>query len=101
MCSSERRANADRTKMAVKTLRQLHDQWAAAVLPQDASRVQRQECERAFYSGAFACFTNQIAEVAALPDDEAEKAMQALHTEMEDYFRLLRTIPGAHGTQRQ
>lgn len=87
--------------MAVKTIRQLHDKWAAAVLPKDASPVQRQECERAFYSGAFASFTNQIAEVAALSDDDAEKAMQAMEDEMKDYFRTLATIPGPGGTQRQ
>lgn len=87
--------------MSVKTIRQLHDKWAASVLPKDASRVQRQECERAFYSGAFACFTNQIAEIAALSDADAEKAMQAMEDEMKDYFRLMGTIPGPHGTQRQ
>lgn len=87
--------------MAVQTIRELHAKWATATMPKDAPPVQRQECERAFFSGAFACFTNQIAEVAALPDDKAEAAMQALHTEMEDYFRLMRTIPGTRGTQRQ
>jgi len=87
--------------MTVKSVQQLHREWADKCLPRDASQVQRQEMERAFYSGALACFTLQIADIAALSDDAAEQAMQRLQTELEDYFRLLRTIPGAHGTQRQ
>ncbi len=57
--------------------------------------------ERAFYSGALSCFTLQIAEIAALSDADAEEAMQALRNELEDYFRLMRAIPGTHGTERQ
>lgn len=86
--------------MAVKTIRELHDQWAYLTIPKNASAVQRQECERAFFSGAFACLANQIVEVAALPDEEAEKAMQSLDNEMQDYFKLLRTIPSS-GIERQ
>lgn len=85
----------------MSTIRQLHAKWAAAVCPKDAPPVQRQEMERAFFSGAFALFTLTIFEVAALSDDEAEKQMQAIEDEMEDYFRLMGTIPGPHGTQNQ
>lgn len=84
-----------------KTIRQLHAHWAISCVPKDAPPVQRQEMERAFYSGAFACFTLQMADIAALSDAEAEKAMQALQDELETYFKLLRTIPGPHGAQRQ
>lgn len=70
-------------------------------MPAGASPIQRQEMERAFYSGAFACFMLQIADIATLEDAEAERAMDSLHKELEDYFRLMRAIPGPHGTQRQ
>ncbi len=87
--------------MAVKTIREMHQHWARLTMPKWASPVQRQETERAFYSGAFAFFTLQIADIAALPDDEAEKALQSARQELEDYFNLLRTIPGPEGAARQ
>lgn len=83
------------------TIKKLHAEWAAIVLPKDASKVQRQECERAFYSGAYALFKLTIAEIAAKSDDEAEKQMEAVQHELEDYFTLMATIPGTGGTERQ
>ncbi len=83
------------------TLKKLHADWAAKVLPKDAGPIQRQECERSFYSGAFALFTLTIAEIAAKPDDKAEEQMSAIESELKDYFRLLRNMPGPEGTQRQ
>ena len=85
----------------MKTIQELHRDWASKCLPKDAPQVQRQETECAFYAGAFSCFTLQMVEVALLPDDKAEAALQNIQDELEDYFRLLRTIPGTHGTQRQ
>lgn len=85
----------------MKTIRKLHAEWAEKILPKDAPQVQKQECERAFYSGALSVFLLQMTEVAALPDDKAEEQMSAIHKELEDYFRLMATIPGPHGTERQ
>lgn len=82
-------------------MRDLHAHWAVNVVPKDAPPVQRQEMERAFFSGAFALFILVLADVAALPDDQSERAMNDLHEEMQDYFRLLATIPGPSGTSRQ
>lgn len=83
------------------SIRKLHADWAARSVPKDAPQVQRQEMERAFYSGAFAVFTLQMTEVAEKSDDAAEAQMQAIHKELEDYFKLLRLIPGPHGASRQ
>jgi hypothetical protein len=83
------------------TIRKLHADWAEKIMPKDATQTQRQEMERAFYSGAFALFTLSIAEVAELPIVEAEKAYGDIQKELEDYFRLVRTIPGTHGAERQ
>lgn len=87
--------------MHVHTIKELHANWAASVMPKDAPPVQRQEMERAFYSGAFAFLTLQMADIAALPDADADKAMETVHAELETYFKLLSTIPGPRGTQRQ
>jgi len=42
-----------------------------------------------------------MGEVAAKPDEQAEEQMSAINQELEDYFMLMRTIPGTHGTERQ
>ena len=83
------------------TIRKLHDQWAARCLPKDAAPIQRQEMERAFYSGAFSYFNLTMVETATYSDAKAEQHMAALQKELEDYFRLMGTIPGPEGTQRQ
>lgn len=75
------------------TIRQLHDKWASAILPKDSPQIQRQEMERAFYSGFFAALTWQVADVAAQPDDKAEQLLQSGFNECEDYFKTLRQAP--------
>lgn len=85
----------------MKTIQQLHREWADRIVPTGAPQVQRQEMERAFYSGALTLFQHIMADVTPLPDDAAEQAMQTMQHELEDYFRLLGTIPGPHGTSRQ
>lgn len=87
--------------MSAPTIRQLHAQWAARVLPKDCSQAQRQETERAFFSGAAALFGLVVNEVAAQPNAVAERQMTDLMNELKDYFKLLGTIPGPHGTSRQ
>ena len=86
--------------MKVKTIKETHRSWAESVMPKDAPAVQRQEMERAFYSGAFAVFSLQMEQIAALSDADAEKAMKAVSDELIDYFRLLGKIPGPHGAER-
>lgn len=83
------------------TIRQLHAGWAARIVPPNASPIQRQEMERAFYSGALTLFRVMVDEVTALPDEAAAKAMTRLEHELTDYFRLLVKIPGTHGTEKQ
>lgn len=85
----------------MKTIKQLHDQWAASVMPSGASQVQRQEMERAFFSGALSLYRLQIDDIMELSDNEAEKALSKVRVELADYFRLLGTIPGPYGAQRQ
>lgn len=87
--------------MPMKTIKQLHDEWAAKIMPVGAPTVQRQEMERAFYSGTLSLYRLQINEIMELSDDDAEKALSKVREELTDYFRLLRTIPGGQSTQRQ
>jgi hypothetical protein len=84
----------------MKTVKQLHAEWANRIIPKDAPQVQRQEMERAFYSGAFAVFSLQLADVAALPDDKAEEAMDKIYNELMDYFKMMLAIPRKGGVER-
>lgn len=77
------------------TIKELHESWAAKCLPKDASPIQRQEMERAFWSGAFCYFNLTMIETAVVSDAEAERHLSALQKEMEDYFRLLGQMPNA------
>ena len=77
--------------MSGKTsIREMHASWAAAVLPKDASQLQRQEMERAFYSGFRAQLLWQLHHLATLDDDEALRQLGAVHDESADYFETLR-----------
>lgn len=73
----------------MSTIKALHAKWADKVMPAGAPQIQRQEMERAFYSGFFSALAWQLAEVAALPDAEAERLLAAGHEECELYFRTL------------
>ncbi len=85
----------------MSTVKQLHAKWSASIMPSDAPQIQRQEMERAFYSGAFAFFALMTSDIATLPDADAEKAMQTVQNELQDYFRLMRASPGPQGTKHQ
>lgn len=77
--------------MSGKTsLREMHASWGASVLPANCSQVQRQEMERAFYSGFRAVLLWQLHHAANLSDDEAVRQLDALHKESADYFETLR-----------
>lgn len=67
---------------------QLHAEWAARHVPPGASEIQRQEMERAFYSGFIACLVHQLNYVATIEDDDAAASeIDALHVEGETYLR--------------
>lgn len=73
----------------------LLEQWRTYdtfVVPRDAPEVQREECRRAFYAGAFAMFELMIA--AAEHDDEAvcETRIAALETEAHAIVNDLRIV---------
>lgn len=87
--------------MKIRTIKEIHSEWAAKIMPVGSSQIQRQEMERAFYSGAGALFGLVVGEITALDDDKAEIALGAVRHEITDYFRLLGKIPGPEGTSRQ
>jgi hypothetical protein len=87
--------------MKVRTIKQLHAEWAASMLPPDAGLTLRQEVERAFYSGAGALIAIQIRDIAPMSDRKGEEAFRCLKDEISDYFKLLSKIPGPQGTQNQ
>jgi len=85
----------------ITSVKELHRLWAERIMPADAPRVQRQEMERAFYSGAGALVKLLIEEICTLSDKDAEAALSSTHTEISDYFKLLSKIPGPQGAERQ
>jgi hypothetical protein len=67
------------------------EQWAsylAEVVPADAPDVQREECKRAFYSGASAMLTCVFAATDHAEEDMCQAAIGALERELLDYIRL-------------
>jgi hypothetical protein len=66
----------------VTTIREYWLSYAKAVVPVDASVVQRIECRRAFYAGAMACFGHITNDVADLSDDDGCVAMSKLLAEL-------------------
>ena len=77
----------------MSTIKKLHGAWAEKVLPAGCSQVQRQEMERAFYSGFFACFAWTAEVSASLPETKAEEALTAVESEAKAYFRTLGQAP--------
>jgi hypothetical protein len=71
------------------------EQWAkfaVAVLPQDASVIQRREMKRAFYAGAQAIMFKVIAALA--PEEEPTEAdlqmMSDLEQELQDFAAMVK-----------
>lgn len=60
-----------------------------ACLPKNASPVQRSEMEKAFYSGYGKAFAFMTYQVTDLSDEDAEKKLTEIETELTDYFELL------------
>lgn len=72
-----------------KTIQQLWDQYNAAVLPADASTLQRVETKRAFYCGAQAVLSIlfEMSSDDALTDDQGAEHLESLHRECHDFSR--------------
>jgi len=58
--------------------------------PAGATAHQVREMRRAFYAGAASCFEVQIREIAALSDEDAERAMSALNDEFVEFGEAIR-----------
>jgi len=54
------------------------------VVPSTAPDIQREECRRAFYAGAWACFCAVLAASEPADEDECERRLQALQDEIEN-----------------
>lgn len=70
-------------------MRTIADQWASyerAVLPKDASAIQRRECKRAFYAGAQAVLGMQF-DIANLSEDAGVACLDGLLAEGEQFCR--------------
>jgi hypothetical protein len=71
-------------------IKKLHDEWAKAVMPPNASQIQRQEMERAFYAGFCRCLTYQITEIQNLSDEDGSALLEKLQEESVLYFIALK-----------
>lgn len=77
----------------ISSIKDLHAVWAKAVMPPNVSQVQRQEMERAFYSGFCSALNCLMLEVSAISDEEGVRACEALLRECETYFKTLSKAP--------
>ena len=71
----------------------VYEQWKSYerdVMPREAGAVQREECRRAFYAGAYASFLLVMAATEPKSEDECEANLQALQDEMEAMAKDLR-----------
>ena len=73
------------------TIAKLHAEWAAKIIPPGAPQVQRQEMERAFYSGFFQCLAYQLQYITddKVSDEEGAAALGRMIRECDTYFRTL------------
>jgi hypothetical protein len=66
---------------------QMFDEWKSYerdVVPAEANDVQREECRRAFYAGAWACFTAVLSATEPDDEDECERNLEALQAEIQN-----------------
>ena len=67
----------------------------------EVPQVQRQESERMFVAGYSAAFM-RVCEASKLPSTQEELAeLSRIAEEIRDYWKLLGTIPGPRGQERQ
>jgi hypothetical protein len=69
------------------SIAQLWTIFAGAVLPADASPVQRQEMRKAFYAGFIEAFRIMTEFSADLPQDEAMSVLDRLNVESLDFVK--------------
>ena len=65
----------------------IFDEWQSYerdVMPAGAADVQREECRRAFYAGAWACFCAVLAATEPDDEDECERLLQAIENEIKN-----------------
>jgi hypothetical protein len=60
------------------------------VVPVTAPDIQREECRRAFYAGAWACFCAVLAATEPDNEDECERRLQAIQDEIQNIPKDLR-----------
>jgi hypothetical protein len=60
------------------------------IVPADAPLVQHEECRRAFYAGAWACYQLVLAITGEPDDDECERQLEALGVEISNIKTDLR-----------
>lgn len=62
------------------------DEWTSYdrdVVPADAGAVQREECRRAFYAGAWVCFCAVLGAIEPEDEAECERNLEALQRELQ------------------
>lgn len=74
-------------------MRSVFDLWKTYerdVLPKDAPMIQREECRRAFYAGAYGSFGLVMEATEPDSEDDCEANLQALQDEMQAMVKDLR-----------
>lgn len=69
------------------------EQWKSyerEIVPTKADAIQREECRRAFYAGAYASFWLVMAATEPESEDDCEANLQALQDEIEAMAKDLR-----------
>ena len=69
----------------MKTIADAWATYAEQVVPADASDAQMKETKRAFYAGAHQTLCTMTALSAKLSEDDAMKAISAMHSEAENF----------------
>lgn len=66
----------------MNTIKSAWESFASEVLPKDCSAIQREETEKAFYSGCGAMFGLMTGPLADMNEEACLHAMDGLHTEI-------------------
>lgn len=75
--------------------------FAGAVLPANASELQRVEMRKAFYAGFVECFKIVTDLSDVLPEDQAVQVLDRLHKESAAFFEeMVKHLPASHPRRR-